>query len=169
MICSWMATLAEVVPWDDAPASPPPAASQQRPMNFSDLQQGFRQWHEGTTSENTFRNGMLVVVALVAVVALVVHLRQRRRAPKTINSPLRLGMELSRQVPFPFGSRIMLWWVARSTGLPLATLLISAAAFRAGVEQWSAEPTFGLLRRWGRSRLERLQPVLFDPPEGQPA
>ncbi|MEI8197835.1 MAG: hypothetical protein WCI73_18220, partial [Phycisphaerae bacterium] len=112
-------------------------------------------------SENTFRNGMLVVIGFLLIVVLISHLRQRRAQPKALDSQFRLGWELCRLVPFPVGSRLMLWWVARSTKTPMATLLISAQAFEVAVRQWGQEPTFAPLRQWGRTRLQRLEPILF--------
>lgn len=146
-------------PWEDAPPVAPKA-----PVNGGggiDLSKGFQQVYGGTVSENTFRNGMLVVVGVVIIVALVMHLRERRKQHKVVDSQFRLGWELCRLVPFPFGSRIMLWWVARSTRTPVATLLISARAFEQSINQWANQPTFALLRQWGRTRLMRLQPILF--------
>ncbi|MEI8195805.1 MAG: hypothetical protein WCI73_07850 [Phycisphaerae bacterium] len=151
-------------PWEDpvpaggAGGGTVPAHGHEAPI---DLSKGFQQVYGGTVSENTFRNGMLVVIAIVMIVALVAHYRQRRVQPKALDSQSRLGWELCRMVPFPFGSRLMLWWVARSTRTPIATLLISDQAFEAAVLKWGQEPTFSPLRQWGRSRLRQLQPILF--------
>ena len=138
--------LAELIPFDgntDVPAPPPP----QRPMSFSDFQNGMQQWNDGATN-NTFRNGLLVVVAAVAVIALAVHLRQRLKYRPEPASPQRLGWELSRAVPFPFGTRLLLYWVACSTRMPMATLLLSEPAFEASVQAWAHHGTFSPLRRW---------------------
>ena len=56
---------------------------------------------------------------------------------------------------------MLLWWVARSTEMPVATLLISSALFERSVEDWGRVPTLTLARRLGRGRLERLRGVLF--------
>ena len=147
-------------PWEEtaAPAATRPATTGGGGI---DLSHGFQQVYGGSVSENTFRNGMLVVIGIVAIVALITHLRQRRTQPKELSSQLRLGMELCRLVEFPFGSRVALWWVARSTHTPVATLLISPHLFEQAVSAWSGQPTFAPLRRWGRVRLARLHEVLF--------
>ena len=116
--------LSQIVEWDDTAVPPPPPPPPARPMNFSDLQQGFQQWNTNATGESAFRNGILVVMGILLMVALVVYLRRRVRVRKTLNSQLRLGWELSRLVPFPFGSRIVLWWVSRTTKTHFVTLLI---------------------------------------------
>ena len=149
-------------PWEETAAKG--AAAPRPPQSHGtaiDLSKGFQQVYGGAVSENTFRNGMLVVVALMAIVALVLHLRQRRGQQKALESQFQLGWELCRLVPFPFGSRLMLWWVAKSTQTPIATLLISAQAFESATQKWVQEPTFTPLRKWGRMRLQRLQPILF--------
>lgn len=143
-----------VAPWDDLTEKPAPARPQ------INLQEGFRQWNEGQT-DTTMRDGLLALVAIVAAVALIIHLVQRYRARQTPDSEARLGLELAKLVPFPFGTRVLLWWVARTTGRPFATLLISPQAYQQAVTAWADAPTFGPLRRWGRARLQRLEAILF--------
>ena len=150
--------LAQIAPYDDAPAPAPPP---QRPMSFSDLKAGLRAYNTGETNDNGFRNCVLVLVAVVAVIVLVIHLRQRQKTPVAKDSPGRLGWDLARKVRFPAGSRIFLMWVARGTGVPFASLLLSAALYDKCVAKWAGQPTFTLLRRWGRGRLRRLRPELF--------
>jgi hypothetical protein len=133
-----------------------------RPMNFSDLQNGFRQWNDNGSPETAlFRNGILVVVAIVALIALLVHWRQKRSKPIEPDSDLALGLELRRHIPCGFSGHVMLWWMARSSGIPLGSVLICRAAFDKALETWSGVPTFAILRRWGRSQMERLRPELF--------
>jgi hypothetical protein len=152
--------LAQFNPYEDAPApsEPPP----QRPMSFSDLQRGLRDVHSGKVDDSTFRNGILVLLALLALVVLIIHFRQRHETPAAPPDSLRkLGRELGRVVRFPFGSRLFLKWVAFSTAAPYPALLLSSDLFDQSVAQWSRYPTFAAARSWGRSRLQRLRPVLF--------
>lgn len=153
--------LAQYSPYDEPPVAAP-APAPRRPMSFSDLQQGFRSYQSGETSDPAFRNGILILIACVAVLALVIHLRQRTKNAGPPDSLGRLGLELGRLVRFPFGSRVMLWWVARSVRVPFASLLLSSALFDRSVSAWAAAPTFGVVRQWGRGRLERLRGVLFE-------
>lgn len=159
-------TLAQYTPpWEDPVAGGGgggAAVPSHAPAPSIDLSKGFQQVYGGSVTENTFRNGMLVVIGIVTIMALVAHCRQRRVQRKVLESQSRLGWELCRMVPFPFGSRLMLWWVARSTHTPVATLLISVQAFEAAVLKWGQEPTFTPLRQWGRARLRQLQPILFE-------
>jgi len=141
-----------------APAAPPPP----RPMSFSDLQQGMRAYNSGETQQNGFRYGTLWLVVVVAVLALIVHLWQRRKAAGPPESLGKLGWELSRQVRFPFGSRFVLMWVGRSTKTPFASLLVSATLFDRAVHEWTRNPTFSAARHWGRLRLDRLRGRLFN-------
>jgi hypothetical protein len=152
--------LAQYSPYDE-PVAPQPEARPRRAMSFSDLQQGFRSYQSGETNDTAFRNGILLLMAAVAVLALIVHLRQRTKNAGPPDSLARLGLELGRLVRFPLGSRLMLWWVARTAGVPFASLLLSSALFDKSIAQWAAVPTFGVARQWGRSRLARLRPLLF--------
>ncbi len=153
-------TLAQFNPYDDAPPPPPPP---QPRMSFSDLQQGLRDVQSGRVDDSTFRNGMLVLLVLLALVVLIIHFRQREQTPTAPPDNLRrLGRELGRVVPFPLGSRLVLKWVALSTATPTAALLLSSRLFDARVAQWERYPTFTVFRNWGRARLQRLRPILFD-------
>ena len=100
---------------------------------------------------------------VVGVIALVIHLRQRRQSAEPPDSLRSLGWKRGRLVRFPLGSRLVLWWVARSNKLPLAALLLSSALFDKSVAAWSDQATFSAARRWGRGRLMRLRPLLFEP------
>jgi hypothetical protein len=130
-------------------------------MSFSDLQQGLNDYSTGKTNDNGYRNGILVMLALIGVVALVIHLRQRHKNAGPPESMHKLGRELAHTVSFPFATRFLLFWVAHATKTPFASLLLSAALFDKRIEQWSAAPTFSVARRWAKSRLDRLRPILF--------
>ncbi len=147
-------------PWDDSP--PPPAAPPaQHRMNFSDLQQSIHDYDTGKNNDKAFRNAFLVLLAVIAVITLLMHLRERRKNASAPNSLHRLSRELSRAIRFPVAARWMLVWVARSTKTPFASLLLCAGLYDKCVADWSARPTFSVARRWGRSRLDRLRDELF--------
>jgi len=131
-------------------------------MSFSDLQQGLRDVHSGKVDDSAFRNGLLALLAALALFVLIIHLRQRHKTPAPPHSLGRLGRHLGRLVPFPLGTRLLLKWVARSTATPYPALLLSSALFDTCVAQWSRQPTFAIARNWGHHRLQRLRPVLFD-------
>jgi hypothetical protein len=158
-----MRILGQADPFDDPNASSPPPtpAIPTHSFSFSDLQQGLRTANHGDPHDRTAQITLMCMVATVAVIALVLHLRQRRKEAAPLNSSLRLAWELARQVRFPWGSRLVLLWVARSAKMPLASLLISGHAFDAALEVWFHRPTFGPLRKWGMTRLAQLRPVLF--------
>jgi hypothetical protein len=65
-------------------------------------------------------------------------------------------------VHFPLGTRLLLKWVARSTGVPFASLLLSSALFDKAITEWAAHSTFSAMRQWGRGRLRALRPRLFE-------
>ena len=152
--------LAQLNPYDEAPPSsePPP----QRSMTFSDLQQGLRDVHSGKVDNSTFRNGILILLATLAIVTLLTHLRQRKINGGPPDSLRKLGRELGRKVPFPLGAKLLLHWVARATQTPYPALLLSSALFDKCVAQWARDPSFAAARNWGRGRLQLLRPVLFD-------
>jgi hypothetical protein len=145
--------------WDDAPPPPPQPAPHR--MSFSDLKQSLHDYDTGKTSDNDFRNGAVALLAVIALVFLFFHLRQRHKNAAPPDSMHRLGRELGRLIPFPLGTRLILQWVARSTHTPFASLLLSAGLFDKCVTQWENIPTFSAARHWGRSRLEKLRPILF--------
>jgi hypothetical protein len=151
-------TLAQLVPYDGSPDSPKGPAPHE--MSFSDFQNGMKQWNDGGTN-NTFRNGLIVMVAIVAIVAIVLHIRQRLKHRPELNSAAALGRELCRVIPFPFGTRLLLWWVARSTRVHVATLLLSAQAFDNSLALWAGRHTFHPIRKWGADQLNKLKPILF--------
>jgi hypothetical protein len=151
--------LAQLNPYD---AAPPPAAPPPQRMSFSDLQRGLRDVHNGKVDDSAFRNGILVLLVLLALVVLIIHFRQRQQTPAPPPDNLgKLGRELGRLVRFPLGSRLALKWVAFSTATPFAALLLSSELFDKCVGQWACDPTFAVARTWGRTRLQRLRPVLF--------
>jgi hypothetical protein len=140
------------------PANPRPASQ----MRFSDLQKGFRSHLNGETPDYSY---LLWAIALAVILfGALLHLRQRRKTGGPPSSPAALFREIAREVPFPFGTRILLHWVARSAQVPAATLLISDKAFQKSVHEWSQQPTFTLVRQWGAARLSRLQKLLFHTP-----
>jgi len=143
----------------DAPAGPPP-----HHMSFSDLQKGLQVSNNGDPHDRPFQMILLVLIAVIAVIALILHLRQRKKTAGPANSTSRLARELARKIPFPFGTRLLLGWVARTCNIPMATLMLSARTFDHAVETWSAHHTFALIRHWGRGRLALLRPILFDAP-----
>ncbi len=145
----------------------PTAPVSHRP-NFSDLQQGFQRVNNGELNDNTVRNGILILMAVVGVVALVIHLKQRRESAQPPDSLRSLSWSMSRLVRFPMGSRMVLWWVARSNKLPVAALMLSSVLFDKSVASWSGQATFSAARRWGKGRLIRLRRVLFDAPATAP-
>jgi hypothetical protein len=151
-------------PWDSgaAPQAPPRPARHQ--MSFSDLQQSLRDVNSGKGGDNSFRNNVLVLLALVGMIVLIVHLYRRHKRAAPPDNIHRLGRELGRLVRFPPGTRLLLKWVARSTRTPFASLLLSAPLFDRCIQDWARQPTFSVARQWGRGRLERLRPVLFDEP-----
>ena len=155
MLASVVNFLAQTPRWDDVPEKGGGGR-----MNFGDLQKGFQQWNAGDADTST-RNGLLVVVALVALVALVVHLRTRAKAAKTPDSPPKLFRELARTVGLGLPTRALLNWVARTSNVHAATLLVSEKAFVTCVAIWAEQPTFAPLRKWGQRKLERLQTALF--------
>jgi hypothetical protein len=155
--------LAQYNPYDDAPPPPPPPPVQ-RPMSFSDLKQGLRDVHNGNVDNSFFRNSSLSLLAVLALIVLLLHLRQRHQNTiSTVpNNLRRLSRELGRFVPFPWGTKLILKWVARSTGAPYPALLLSSELFDQSINAWSRQPTFALARGWGKARLERLRSVLFE-------
>jgi hypothetical protein len=155
------------------PMQPPPAApaprQPARPMNFSDLQGAMRDYSDGKHQDNTFRNGSLIIMGVIAIVALLIHLRQKQKNAEPPDSVGKLGRELGRLVRFPLGTKALLKWVAASRKVPFASLLLSSALFDRCVKEWSCEHTFAVFRAWGKSRLDKLRPVLFETGAGTSA
>jgi len=131
-------------------------------LTFRDVQKSVHSRFSGATPDTFPRNALLATIAAVALLVLILHLRQRQKANGPPNNIHKLARELSRGIPFPPGSRILLYWVSRSTHIPIAALLISSETFDAGVESWSNQPTFTIAREWGRHRLRKLKNILFD-------
>jgi hypothetical protein len=153
--------LAQFNPYDEP--APPPAPPPPRPMSFSDLKQGLRDVNAGKVDNSTFRNGILALLVILALVVLILHFRQRHQNPAPPPDSLRkLGRELGHHIPFPLGSKLILKWVALSTSTPYPALLISSDLFDACVTRWAASPSFTVARNWGRARLQSLRPILFD-------
>jgi hypothetical protein len=161
---TWMYSmpLAQASAFEGQAGAAAAAAPVAKPMSFSDLQKGMRAYNSGEAKDNGFRNGTLTLLFFVALLALILHLRQRRKTAGPPDSMGKLGWELSRQVRFPFGSRFVLLWVGRSTGTPFASLLVSASLFDRAVNDWTRNPTFSAARHWGRTRLDRLRSQLFN-------
>ena len=157
-------SLAQADLFDETTATAPAEPPARHPMSFSDFKQGMRDVHSGKVDDSGFRNGIIVILAVIGLIALIIHLRQRRQNATAPDSLGKLGWELSRGVRFPFASRVMLYWVAKSTKTPFASLLLSENLFKSRVGLWEAEPTFSVARHWGRGRLDLLRPVLFDAP-----
>ena len=147
-------------PWSDDPPSAPPKPEHR--LSFSDLQRSLHDYNTGKTNDNGFRNGILILLAIIGVIALVIHLRQRHQEAGPPDSLAKLGRELGRLVRFPFGTRLLLWWVARSTRTPFASLLLSGGLFDRCVEEWAHSIDVFSGWRWGKTRLERLRPALFE-------
>jgi hypothetical protein len=141
--------------------NPPPKDTPPR-MTLTDLKQGLRDVQDGKVDTSTFRNGIITLLAVLALIVLVIHLRQRRKKAAPPDNLRKLGRELGRKVPFPLGAKFLLHCVARATKTPFPALLLSAALFDKCVAQWAREPSFAAVRNWGRSRLLHLRPVLFD-------
>ncbi len=160
LIAYWpMTILAQAAPWEEAVAAPTKPVPTR--ISFSDLQEGMRAYQSGDTDQ-TFRNCAVVMLVVVALFVIVMHFRNKRQNAGPLDSQGKLGRELSRIIPFPMGARLALWWVARSTKTPFATLLISMELFDRNVTAWASGATFALARRWGKGRLERLRPLLFE-------
>jgi len=70
--------LAQAMPWEEAPP-PPPATQTHRSITFSDFKQSLRDYNTGKINDSEFRNGVLSLLAVAALVVLVIHLRQRHR------------------------------------------------------------------------------------------
>ncbi|MGN6367945.1 MAG: hypothetical protein ACTHN5_06755 [Phycisphaerae bacterium] len=149
------------VDFDDFGSRKPPPAPPHR-LSFGDLQKGLQSTNEGTPGDRRSLYILLTMVALIAVLAFILQLRERKKNAGPLNSPFRLGCELSRKIRFPFGTRLLLAWAARSAELPMATLLISLRAFDDTITNWSRQPTFTVIRRWGYKRLKLLRPQLFE-------
>lgn len=144
----------------EEPAAPA-APVRENTMSFGGLQKGFKQFNEGNT-DNTMRNGLLVMVAVVVLIAVAIHVRARLKLRTTPDSERKLFRELARVVHVGFATRLLLKWVARSAKVDAAVLLISEAAFSTSVGKWAEQATFAPLRRWGKRKLARLKPRLFD-------
>ena len=143
------------------PIARPTQRQPERPMSFSDLQGAMHDYGTGKNRDNTFRNGSLIILGVIAVVVLLIHLRQKQKNAEPPDSVGKLGRELGRLVRFPIGTKALLKWVAASSKVPFASLLMSSALFDRCVKEWSRGHTFGIVRAWGKGRLEKLRPVLF--------
>ena len=160
----FLAQIEPLEPFDGEPSQPvaPPPPRPARPMTFSDLQGAMHDYGTGKNVDHTFRNGSLVILAIIAVVVLMSHLREKHKNAAPPDSVRKLGRELGRPVRFPLCTGVLLRWVAITCKVPFASLLLSSHLFDRCVQQWSHEHTFSIVRSWGKSRLERLRPVLFE-------
>ena len=98
-------------------------------------------YSEGKNPDNSFRNGTLILLGITAVVALLIHWRQKHKTAGAPDSLHKLGRELGRLVRFPLGTRLLLTWVAASSKVPFASLLLSSALFDRCVNEWSRGTT----------------------------
>jgi hypothetical protein len=135
----------------------------QNRISFSDLQKGMRDQLSGNTNDSHSSYILWGIVGAIVLFGVIPHLRQRKKTGGPPSSPAALFREISREIPFPFGTRLLLQWVARTAQVPAATLLISVKAFRKALEEWSHESTFAPLRQWGAARLYQLHALLFEP------
>jgi hypothetical protein len=140
------------------------APAQRNQLSLSDLKKGFRDRLNGDTNDGHYSYYLWLIVAGVLLLGLILHSRQRKQTGEAPSSPRSLFREIARDVPFPFGTRLLLQWVAHCNKVPAATLLISENAFQKSVAEWSAQPTFGPIRHWGASRLDHLHAILFQSP-----
>jgi hypothetical protein len=145
-----------------SPCSIPLTALAEAQLSFSDLQKGMRDQLSGNTHESHSSWILWGIVAAIVVLGIFLHLRQRKKTGGPPNSPAALFREIAREIPFPFGTRLLLQWVARNAHVPAATLLISERAFQKSVHDWARQPTFALVRHWGEVRLDRLHKLLFE-------
>lgn len=146
------------IPADDSDHTAPV----KRAMSFSDLQQGLRADNNGEATSFYFKYGLIAMVVVIIILAILLNLRQRKKEGQAPDSEKKLAKELTKKIPLPFGARMVLGWAARSADVPVAMLLISTTAFDDAAREWTNKPTFALLRRWGKVRLDQLRPVLFD-------
>jgi len=161
MLHSFPTILAQVMNFDDNAPRPAENAAP-RGMTSRDFFQGMHQaFHNGPT-DNSFQKGVLVAVAIVAIIALIAHLRQRWQSREPPHSTLRLARELTRGLKFSFLGKLLLWWVGYSTSSGFIPLLLSGPLFDRSIQQWAQIPTLAPLRRWGYRRLLRLRPLLFE-------
>jgi hypothetical protein len=134
----------------------------QNRISFSDLQKGMRDQLSGNTNDSHSSYILWGIVGAIVLFGVILHLRQRKKTGGPPSSPTALYREISREIPFPFGTRLLLQWVARTAQVPAATLLISEHAFQQSVHAWSQHHTFALVRQWGTPRLNRLHTLLFE-------
>jgi hypothetical protein len=154
------ALLAQMVPIDDAPA---PAAPQKKPMSFSDLQSGFRQWNDGN-KDHSFHSGSLTILCImgsVVALLLLIKLFERWRNRPQSDSIRALGRELLTTIPLPWTTRLLLLWIACSTRTPCALLLISPPHFNSAIHRWRSHGSFQPIRRWGVAKLIELSRTLY--------
>src|SRR6476659_6039934 len=86
----------------------------QNQISFSDLQKSMRDQLNGNTNDTHYSYILWGIVAGIVLLGVVLHLRQRRKTGGPPNNPRALFREISREVPFPFGTRLLLQWVART-------------------------------------------------------
>jgi hypothetical protein len=160
--CQLMNVLAEVGPrgaLDDGPRQ-----SSNNGLSFSDLQKGFRDRLDGHTDDTHYSRLLWAIVIAIVLLGIFLHLRQRRKEGGPPTSDSALFREITRGVAFPFATKWLLKWVARTAQIPAPTLLISAEIYQRSVADWSRQPTYALLRQWGASRLAGLEKTLFAEP-----
>ncbi|HVX87033.1 MAG TPA: hypothetical protein VH253_19770 [Phycisphaerae bacterium] len=153
-------------PWDDTPSAPPATAAPAaqggaHTLTFNDFTNGLRDYNTGKDRGSAGSGVLIGVVAVVVLVGLLLHLRQRRREAGPPDSDRKLAWELLGAAGLSWRIRLLLLWVARTTGAPVAALLISTTAFDRAVGDWAARSTFGPARRWGKGALDGARAQLF--------
>jgi hypothetical protein len=163
----WVVTLAQLLPpaiptWDESETPKAAPAPKSNPLNFSDLQQGMRNWRTEEPN-NAMRNWLLIGVASLALLVLAVQIHQRwqNRRKGLVDSEWALYRELTRGIALPWGSTLVLWWLARCGGVTMSALLLSPSLYRNTRAKWSHIPTFSLVRRLALSRVEGVERLLF--------
>ncbi|HVS70035.1 MAG TPA: hypothetical protein VHQ47_02140 [Phycisphaerae bacterium] len=154
-------------PWDDSPGAAPATATPgttgggTHTLTFSDFTNGLRDYNTGKDKSSTGSGVLIGVVAVVVFAGILLHVRQRRKEAGPPDSDRRLAWELLSAAGVSWKIRLLLLWVARSTGWPVAALLISTAAFDKAVGEWGKRSTFGPARRWGKAALQGARSELF--------
>jgi len=165
LLCNFMNLLAQVGSRD---SDDPPKQTNNSGLSFSDLRKGFRDRLDGHTDDTHYSRLLWAIVIGIILLGVLLQLRQRRKEGGPPSSDSALFREITRGVPFPLATKLLLKWVAHTAQIPASALLISGDIYQRSVADWSRQPTFALVRQWGASRLARLEKTLFDDPSSQP-